>query len=536
MLDVAAVHSGNDLESICGQVASGCNLIAFTTGNGSITNFPFVPTVKIVSSSARFAHVQAEMDVDAGQVCQRASKGSTAGPSSVTDQMCHLAPALGRLFVSVASGARTKGEYAGHSQVQLWRAAICAAGAVGMETIPRVPGGESPALGTEALEAAKQLRFDGLVQGQWGPATWDLAVAEPVALVIPTSLCSSAACEKVARSAWQRVCAKLEGAERRITRVCVLAHTEGCGVSDHTIATTALVNYALHPAAAAVLMVEHGCEGTHADHFRRALREATAGGTVPPHVTFASVQGGGGLGPLERATMEWLLHAASAPAPMRSLAYHGAGVGNMALGVVLVEGMSTSRGLELVAAVGRAAALIIAEGGAVVVPGDAEFTPPTPTAVEFWREARPPSIELLGFGEALKGPGVHSMALPHADLTLAEKLSGLAASGATAILLLAAEPVHMLSAQGHPLVPTISAACVEGPAERCDCDIRWPEAGADAPEAGVAILQRLATFYRWQRTETMAGGDRRGPERCPVLLGHGRVMFQLPRGPQAISL
>ena len=41
---------GNDLESIAGQVASGCNVIYFTTGNGSITNFPIVPTIKVVST------------------------------------------------------------------------------------------------------------------------------------------------------------------------------------------------------------------------------------------------------------------------------------------------------------------------------------------------------------------------------------------------------------------------------------------------------------------------------------------------------
>ena len=34
---------GNDIESVTGQVAGGCNLIMFSTGNGSITNFPFVP-------------------------------------------------------------------------------------------------------------------------------------------------------------------------------------------------------------------------------------------------------------------------------------------------------------------------------------------------------------------------------------------------------------------------------------------------------------------------------------------------------------
>ena len=34
---------GNDIESVTGQVASGCNVVLFSTGNGSITNHPFVP-------------------------------------------------------------------------------------------------------------------------------------------------------------------------------------------------------------------------------------------------------------------------------------------------------------------------------------------------------------------------------------------------------------------------------------------------------------------------------------------------------------
>ncbi|MDX1432054.1 MAG: UxaA family hydrolase, partial [Gammaproteobacteria bacterium] len=55
---------GNDLESIAGQVASGTNLILFITGNGSITNFPFVPTLKFVTTSGRFAMLANEMDVN----------------------------------------------------------------------------------------------------------------------------------------------------------------------------------------------------------------------------------------------------------------------------------------------------------------------------------------------------------------------------------------------------------------------------------------------------------------------------------------
>ena len=58
---------GNDLESIAGQVASGANVILFITGNGSITNFPFVPTLKFVTTSGRFALLADEMDVNAGR-------------------------------------------------------------------------------------------------------------------------------------------------------------------------------------------------------------------------------------------------------------------------------------------------------------------------------------------------------------------------------------------------------------------------------------------------------------------------------------
>jgi len=57
---------GNDLESIAGQVAGGSNLIIFVTGNGSITNFPFVPTIKVMTTTPRFELLSQEMDVNAG--------------------------------------------------------------------------------------------------------------------------------------------------------------------------------------------------------------------------------------------------------------------------------------------------------------------------------------------------------------------------------------------------------------------------------------------------------------------------------------
>ena len=97
---------GNDLESIAGQVASGCNLIYFSTGNGSITNFPFVPTIKIISTTRRYQLMKQDMDIDAGD-------------QSKTPE--ERAEHLFEVTLKVASGMRTRGEAAGHYQLQIWR-------------------------------------------------------------------------------------------------------------------------------------------------------------------------------------------------------------------------------------------------------------------------------------------------------------------------------------------------------------------------------------------------------------------------------
>ena len=99
---------GNDLEGIAGQVASGCNLVLFVTGNGSITNFPFVPTLKITTTTQRHLLLKHEMDINAGRYLDG-------------EAMDALVAEAFDLTIATASGARTKGELAGHSQAQLWR-------------------------------------------------------------------------------------------------------------------------------------------------------------------------------------------------------------------------------------------------------------------------------------------------------------------------------------------------------------------------------------------------------------------------------
>ena len=99
---------GNDLEGIAGQIGAGCNLLIFVTGNGSVTNFPFVPTLKITTTTGRHQLLEREMDINAGRYLEGVP-------------METLAAEAFELAIATASGRRTRGEHAGHSQVSLWR-------------------------------------------------------------------------------------------------------------------------------------------------------------------------------------------------------------------------------------------------------------------------------------------------------------------------------------------------------------------------------------------------------------------------------
>lgn len=96
---------GNDLESIAGQVAAGCNIVLFTTGNGSVTNFPFVPTLKALTTSARYNLLSRDMDINAGTYLDHTTTLDELGETAVA------------LMIEAASGRCTKGELAGHHQV-----------------------------------------------------------------------------------------------------------------------------------------------------------------------------------------------------------------------------------------------------------------------------------------------------------------------------------------------------------------------------------------------------------------------------------
>lgn len=59
---------GYDPVSATGQVAGGCNILAFTTGRGSCFGFRPVPSIKIATNSMVYNRMRGDMDIDAGGI------------------------------------------------------------------------------------------------------------------------------------------------------------------------------------------------------------------------------------------------------------------------------------------------------------------------------------------------------------------------------------------------------------------------------------------------------------------------------------
>jgi altronate hydrolase len=100
---------GYDPVSLSGLAAGGCNIFAFTTGRGSATGFPTVPTIKIVTNSDTYRRMPADMDVNAGAIAD--------GDKSVQE----VGREIFDLMLEVASGRRTCSERLGHKEFVPWR-------------------------------------------------------------------------------------------------------------------------------------------------------------------------------------------------------------------------------------------------------------------------------------------------------------------------------------------------------------------------------------------------------------------------------
>lgn len=461
---------GNDLESVAGQVASGSNLIFFTTGNGSITNFPYVPTLKFVTTTERYQLLSHEMDVNAGRYLD--GEDFDALTTETFEQT-----------VRVASGERTAGELAGHSQVSIWRnwkqtgprpgISITIDGRLSrrLDELPAderdapLPGLPVPVDHNQlaALPEAPVQTVD-LYPAEQGYAP------EQVALVLPTSLCSGQIAAKLADRA-----AAEDWTAGRTTRAVALPHTEGCGVSGGANVATftrTLVGYLAHPDVRLALLLEHGCEKTHNDFFRTEL---IAAGLDPDRFGWASIQLDGGIEASGRRVQDWFSDRALALGVPDRVARP---LGDLSIALD-ARGAITD---VVAAAFARIGNWIVRAGGTVVVPATSGLL----RNPAFTISDREPT---LAHGQRPSRPGWHIMRMPTTDWL--ETATGLGATGAELAL------VHVVGGTlpGHRFLPVLQVSSDRDTATAygADLDGVLDPSVDDAAADGLRVLAAAAS-------------------------------------------
>ncbi|MDO5657715.1 MAG: altronate dehydratase family protein [Paracoccus sp. (in: a-proteobacteria)] len=96
---------GYDPASVTGQVASGANLVVFTTGRGSVSGYKPVPGLKLATNSEMYARLEGDMDLDCGDVI--------AGVS-----LADKGRQIFELMLATASGKRSKSEMLGFGDAE----------------------------------------------------------------------------------------------------------------------------------------------------------------------------------------------------------------------------------------------------------------------------------------------------------------------------------------------------------------------------------------------------------------------------------
>ena len=518
---------GNDLESIAGQVAAGSNLILFITGNGSITNFPFVPTLKFVTTTGRFELLANEMDVNAG----RYNDGM---------DMDALGAETFELALDIASGQRSKGELAGHAQVSVWRN-WPRTGTEGLDELRRRPPPDGRPVAVREAPPL-DLVFDAVSTGEG-------VASDQVALVMPTSLCSGQVARLIAEDLdanpppWSDV-----------SRFVALVHTEGCGSNNAAgLFLETLTGHLAHRCVRHAVLLEHGCEQTHNDAVRHHLAER---GLSADRFGWASVQMDGGIANVRARVAGQLQAMAAARRPGvrapklpggttefatgavpeahgRSLAdtmpnvsalhppeavsaprFERTAVGANEIRIALVaNGPLSDRMGE---AFGRLATGLVAAGATVVVPDNAGLLGNDGFRNAVFPDGAVPGAS-LAFGRPADEFGFHIMESPTDNPV--ETLTGLGATGVELMLC----HVGRNPLQGHPMLPLVQVTADPAVAQRNGSDldrILMPERDPAELVIELAALVADVASCRYR----------------PKLWSRGVTEFQLTRGQLGLSM
>ena len=92
---------GYDPASVTGQIASGCNLVVFTTGRGSAFGAKPSPSLKVATNTEMFTRMEEDMDINAGTILSHGKTVEEVG-REIYD-----------MLLRVASGEKTKSEAQG---------------------------------------------------------------------------------------------------------------------------------------------------------------------------------------------------------------------------------------------------------------------------------------------------------------------------------------------------------------------------------------------------------------------------------------
>ena len=463
---------GNDLESIAGQVASGSNMIFFVTGNGSITNFPFVPTIKIVTTTDRFEMLEKDMDVNAGAYLDGTP-------------MEQLGEEMLDLTVDVASGELSVGEKAGHSQVSLWR-----------DWKQTQPTDLAPMLASSEIKSGEPISINSIDEKQplsseytfRAYQTDDGMRSDRLALILPTSLCSG----QIAQMIVSKCNEQKIGKEQGISRFVTLPHTEGCGVSSgrsEEIYTRTMIGHLTHPSVSIGLLLEHGCEKTHNDHVRHEIENL---GISPDDYGWASVQMDGGIDSVIDKVQHWFKEELS---DKPSIPVVDSGLEHLCIAIMSIGQIREDVERNLM----QLLQIIATAGGTVVIPSNASFL-----SEEL---STSPS---LAYGQRIEKSGLHIMEAPTNQPS--EILTGLAATGVELGL------VHIVGSplQSHALVPLIQVSTDEITLENYGSDLDL--GSVDVEEMLGLIVEVASRVY------------------VPKLHGKGNIDFQLTRGLLGVSM
>jgi altronate dehydratase len=471
---------GNDLESVAGQVAAGASMIFFTTGNGSITNFPFVPTIKVVTTTGRYDLLSRDMDVNAGAYLDGTP-------------MEELGREMFERTLRAASGEKTVGERAGHSQVSIWRD-WKQTSAENLEELRNAPEPDGEPLPVKPGDEELEFSFQAIASER-GP------VADQIGLVMPTSLCSGQIARRIADRLNER-----EATQGKVTRFVALPHTEGCGVSAGSaerIYSRTVLGHLANPTVRFALLLEHGCEKTHNDYFETFLRER---GLDPTRFGWASVQLDGGIDSVVDKVEDWFAETLE---DAGELTHEPAGLGALRLGLYASGPLSDAAALSLA----RATRAVVGAGGTVVVPETAVML----TSPVYLERVLGDLVvkNTVAYGQAVREPGFHVMEAPTNHWV--ETATGL---GATGVEIMAAH-VAGRPLQAHRMIPLLQASSDPGTLRSHGDDLD-------------VLLEEDPSSWADQMLSAVAAVASR--EYTPRLFAAGNTDFQFTRGLLGVSM